>query len=123
MPIQNLLKPLLIWISPADLPWSEKIRFAEDTRMERLRPMAQVTQGPHSSPSKPAFFPLLHSVFQKLGINWEEKQEELLKVAKNIEVEWKSWPCRSWNPSSPPLNSCYTHMRPARDPLPVIKLD
>lgn len=44
--------------------------------MERLRPIAKVTQGSIPCPSRPAFFPL-HSVFQKLETNSEEKQGEV----------------------------------------------
>lgn len=45
--------------------------------MERLRLIAKVTQGSIPCPSRPAFFPLLHSVFQKLETNLEEKQDEV----------------------------------------------
>lgn len=41
---------------------------------KRLRPMAKVTQGLIPCPSWPAFFPLLHSVFQKLETNSEENK-------------------------------------------------
>lgn len=58
--------------------------------MEWLRPMAKVTQSSISCSSRPAFFPLLHGVFQKLETNSEEKQEELLRVAKTKEVKSKS---------------------------------